>query len=104
MKVFLTDTAKLDLLDIIDYYDSHNPVIADHFENELQHGLEMLREFPRVGHRGFSGLLELGFHDFPYVLSYQVLQDQVQIIAILHTARDREHALAIRTGSPARGQ
>jgi len=87
MKVFLTDTAKLDLIDIIDYYDSHNTVIADHFEGELQHRLEMLREFPHVGHPGFSGLLELGFQDFPYVLSYQVLGGEVQIIAILHTAR-----------------
>jgi plasmid stabilization system protein ParE len=104
MKVFLTDTAKLDLIDIIDYYDSHNPAVADHFENELQHRLEMLREFPYIGHSGFSGLLELGFQDFPYVLSYQVLQDEVQIIAILHTARDREHALTMRAGMPATGQ
>ena len=93
MKVFLTDTAKLELINIIDFYDSQNPAIADHFENELQKRLETLREFPHVGHVGFAGLLELGFHDFPYVLSYQVLQDEVQIIAILHTARDREHAL-----------
>ena len=27
MKVFLTDTAKLDLIDIVDYYDIHNPAI-----------------------------------------------------------------------------
>jgi plasmid stabilization system protein ParE len=100
MKVFLTDTAKLDLIDIFDYYDSHNPSVADHFENELQQRLETLREFPRVGHAGFAGLLELGFHDFPYVLSYQVLQDEVQIIAILHTARDRERALTMRTDIP----
>jgi toxin ParE1/3/4 len=100
MKVFLTDTAKLDLIDVIDYYDSHNPAIADHFENELQKRLETLREFPQVGHIGFAGLLELGFHDFPYVLSYQVSHDQVQIIAILHTARDREQTLTIRTDIP----
>ena len=104
MKVFLTNTAKLDLIDIIDYYDSHNPAIADYFENELQQRLETLREFPHVGHAGFAGLLELGFHDFPYVLSYQVLQDEVQIIAILHTARDREHALTIRTDIPTTDQ
>ena len=104
MKVFLTNTAKLDLIDIIDYYDSHNPAIADYFENELQQRLETLREFPHVGHAGFAGLLELGFHDFPYVLSYRVLQDVIQIIAILHTARDREHALTIRTGIPTTDQ
>ena len=104
MKVFLTDTAKLDLIEIFDYYDIHNPAIADHFENELQKRLEMLREFPKVGHIGFAGLLEIGFHDFPYVLSYQVLQDEVQIIAILHTARDRERALTIRPGTPTTDQ
>ena len=48
-----------------------------------------------MGHAGFAGLLELGFHDFPYILSYRVLQDEVQIIAILHTARDREQALTM---------
>lgn len=104
MKVFLTDTAKLDLIEIVDYYDIHNPATADHFENELQKRLETLREFPQVGHIGFAGLLELGFHDFPYVLSYQVLQDEVQIIAILHTARDREHTLPIRTDIPTTDQ
>lgn len=104
MKVFLTNTAKLDLIDIIDYYDSHNPAIAGYFENELQQRLETPREFPHVGHAGFTGLLELGFHDFPYVLSYRVLQDVIQIIAILHTARDREHALTIRTGIPTTDQ
>ena len=96
MMVVLTDTARLDLIDIVDYYDSHNPLIADRFENAIQQRLEMLREFPLVGHAGFGGLLELGLPDFPYVLSYRVLQDEVQIIAILHTARDREHALTIR--------
>ena len=104
MKVFLTDTAKLDLIDIVDYYDIHNPAITDHFENELQKRLETLSEFPQVGHIGFAGLLELGFHDFPYVLSYQVLQDEVQIIAILHTARDREHTLMTRTDIPTADQ
>jgi plasmid stabilization system protein ParE len=100
MKVLLTDTAKRDLKDIIDDYDSHDPAIADHFENELQQRLETLGKFPRIGHAGFAGLLELGFHDFPYVLSYQILKDEVQIIAILHTARDREHALMMRTEIP----
>ncbi len=67
MKVLLTDTAKLDLIDIdiVDYYDSHNPDIADRFENELQQRLETLGEFPHVGHAGFADLLELSFHDFP---------------------------------------
>jgi plasmid stabilization system protein ParE len=101
VKVFLTDTAKRDLVDIVDYYDSHDPAIADHFENELQQRLETLGEFPRIGHAGFAGLLELGFHDFPYILSYRVLQDEVQIIAILHTARDREQALTIHIDIPA---
>lgn len=104
MKVFLTDTAKRDLIDIVDYYDSHDPAIADHFENELQLRWETLREFPRIGHAGFAGLLELGFHDFPYVLSYRLLQDEVQIIAILHTARDRELALTMHMGVPATDQ
>lgn len=98
MKVRLTDTAKRDLIDIADYYDSHDPAIADHFETELQQRLETLREFPRIGHAGFAGLLELRFHDFPYILSYRVLQDEVQIIAILHTARDREQALTMHIG------
>jgi len=104
MKVLLTDTAKLDLIDIVDYYDSHNPDIADRFENELQQRLETLGEFPHVGHAGFADLLELSFYDFSSVLSYQVLQDEVQIIAILHTARDRERALVLRTDIPTTGQ
>jgi plasmid stabilization system protein ParE len=104
MKVLLTDTAKLDLIDIVDYYDSHNPDIADRFENELQQRLETLGEFPPVGHAGFADLLKLSFHDFPSVLSYQVLQDEVQIIPILHTARDRERALVLRADIPTTGQ
>lgn len=62
MKVFLTDTAKLDLIDIVDYYDIRNPAIADHFENELQQRLETLREFPQVGHIGFAGLAGRGIN------------------------------------------
>lgn len=92
MKVLLIDTDKLDLIDVVDYYDNHNPAIADRFENELQQRLETLGEFSHAGHAGFADLLELSFHDFPYVLSYQVLQDEVQIIANLHTARYRECA------------
>ncbi len=104
MKVFLTNTAKRDLIDIVDYYDTHDPAIADHFENELQQRLETLRKFPRIGHAGFAGLLELGFHDFPYILSYRVLHEEVQIIAILHTARDREQALTMHIGRPTTDQ
>ena len=40
----------------------------------------------------------------PYVLSYRVLQDEVQIIAILHTARDRAQTLTIRTDIPTTDQ
>ena len=104
MKVFLTDTAKRDLIDIVAYYDSQDPVMADHFENELQQRLKTLREFPRIGHAGFASLLELGFNDFLCILSYRVLQDEVQIIAILHTARDREQTLTMHIDIPATDQ
>ena len=67
MMVVLTDTARLDLIDIVDYYDSHNPLIADRFENAPAKAVNA-EGFLLVGHAGFGALLELGLHDFPYPL------------------------------------
>ena len=81
-----------------------NRILAIAKHRAIEQGVTLTCVVENALRDAFSGLLELGFQDFPYVLSYQVLQDEVQIIAILHTARDREHALTMRAGMPTTGQ
>lgn len=101
MKIEWARLAADDLEDIDAYISRDNPASADRVIATLRQSVEKLTDFPSLGREGLvKGTRELVITTLPYVISYRVKAETVQILTVLHTARDRERALARRAERP----
>ena len=84
-----TARARRDLIDIWLEVSKVNPAAADELYNRLEAHVEILRRFPQSGRARLDiapdarALVEL-----PYLILYRIIPDGVQIVRVLHGARD----------------
>jgi plasmid stabilization system protein ParE len=79
-----------DLQDIWDFIGSDNVPAANKLEDESFEAFEMLAKRPRMGHTR-SDLTERDVRFWPvgqYLIVYRSLPNTLQIVAVLHGARD----------------
>ncbi|HTQ14452.1 MAG TPA: type II toxin-antitoxin system RelE/ParE family toxin [Rhizomicrobium sp.] len=89
MRVIWVERALDDLERIHDYIQSDNPAAAQRVIQRLRSGLESLSRFPRMGRAGrVSDTREFVFTDIPYIGVYRILEDEIEVLNIIHTARD----------------
>ncbi len=87
MIVKWTTAAEQDRNDIWDYIARDNPVAAARMDELFDQAGTRLSTMPNRGRRGkLSGTRELMPHK-NYRLVYEIVQDTVWIIALIHTAR-----------------
>jgi toxin ParE1/3/4 len=98
MKLVFTDEAKFDLDDIGDWIADHNPVRAITFVDELVARCAKLTEAPFAyalvsarGNRRISGIRRVVYGQ--YLIFYRVTADAVEIVHVLHGARNFESIL-----------
>jgi|ERR1022692_4230203 plasmid stabilization system protein ParE len=93
-----TKLAVADLDDIYTTIARENPAATEAVIDELRICVERLVQFPLIGRTGLvARTMELVISMLPYVVSYRlVTRGSLQVLAVLYTARDREHALALR--------
>jgi toxin ParE1/3/4 len=85
----ISDTARKDLDDIWWYIAQENPVAADSLIARLLQKLPTLASMPQMGRKRddlFSGLRSFPVGD--YVIFYSPLKDGVEVVRVLHGARD----------------
>lgn len=88
-RLFFTRQANEDLIEIHDYIAGENPAAALRLVNRIEKRCKDLRIHPMTGRRrddlapGLRSLVQ-----GRYVIFYRVVGRQVQIIRILHGARD----------------
>jgi toxin ParE1/3/4 len=94
----LTPAAESDLIEIIEYIASESPIVAVRIRNELHNALARLADFPGVGHFRLDLLnRQYKFWSvYSYVIVYRWKVKPIQVIAVLHGARDLEVVLARR--------
>lgn len=97
-RYILTDRAKTDLLDIVDYIKQRSPSAAKRVRAELRSAMHQLSEFPGMGHRREEiGDDTLRFWTvYSYLIVYREDTKPLQIIRIIHGARDVERLLGRR--------
>jgi len=86
----LSPEALQDLQDVWYFIASDNVPAADKLENEFFEAFERLAEHPRMGHTR-SDLTERNVRFWPvgsYLIVYRSLPTALQIVAVLHGARD----------------
>lgn len=88
MQVSLSDEAQADANDAVEWYIAEGaPAAAEDFANELEHALNLLRQFPAMGQNGTHRTRILPLQSFPYSLVYRLIPDMIRVIAIAHHSR-----------------
>ena len=80
-----------DLDDIWDYIAQDNPQIADHFIDKIEEKCLLLAKFPHIGTSCDTLSPALRFLTVDkYILFYLPLDDGIEVVRVLHGARDLE--------------
>jgi len=73
---------------IFDYIEAHNPAAAIVVDERIVAAARRLRNFPESGRPGrVTGTRELVVTGTPYIAAYQVTDEAVRILRVLHGAQ-----------------
>ena len=87
MKIAWTYTATTNLESIRNYIHNENPTAAFKVVTKIFKNVEQLSEFPKSGKKGrVMGTRELVITDTPYIVSYHIQLDKIEIIQVFHNA------------------
>lgn len=87
MRVVWLKAAKEDRLETLSYIATDNPTAAERMDRLFSEAAERLGKFPQIGRPGsIAGTREFIPHE-NYRLVYQVDDDTVWILALIHTSR-----------------
>jgi toxin ParE1/3/4 len=89
-----TSRARADLLDIWLAIATDNPAAADRLFDRLEERAQILTSWPQAGAACPSIAADARMLvERPYLILYRVIPDGVQIVRVLHGARDIDSAL-----------
>jgi len=87
MKLIWTAPAAQDRREIREFIAIDNPIAAISFDEMLERKASKLTSYPNLGRAGrITGTRELVVHR-NYILLYDINDDNVRILRVLHTAR-----------------
>ena len=88
MRTRWTRPALGDLEAIGDFVARDNPAAAGRLVTRIVEAIETLCDHPHLGRPGrVAGTRELVIAETPYVVPYRVVDDGVEILAVIHGAR-----------------
>jgi len=88
MTIVWSPTAVEDLKHLRAYIEQHDPRAAARVAKAILRGVENLAEFPGQGKPGrVPHTRELVISDTPFIVVYTAVEQTVQIVTVLHTAR-----------------
>ena len=66
------------------FYEAAAPGLGSDFLDDVQRGINNLREHPNLGHAVGRSLRRILLHRFPFSLIYSVEADGILIVAVAH--------------------
>ena len=88
MKILWTEPARQDLREIFTYVSEENPQAARVLLTEIKERVGVLENNPQIGRIGrVEGTRELVLTGTHYILPYRLKEQQIQILAVFHGAR-----------------
>ena len=88
MRISLSDEAKADGQDAVDWYNDEGAFsAAGAFVGELEHTLHLLQQFSEMGTPSRHRTRILPLQKLPYSLVYRIHNPVVRVIAIAHHSR-----------------
>jgi addiction module RelE/StbE family toxin len=89
MKVVWRRSALADRDAIITYIEERNPLAAFELLGALVRAVDRLVEFPYIGRVGLATHTRELVVISPYILIYEIQEDEIQIVRVWHGARNR---------------
>lgn len=81
--------ARQDLLDVYRYLAPRNPDAARRMQTVIRAKVGALASTPHMGRAGrIAGTRELAITGTPYLVIYRIVPEGVQVLAVVHGARD----------------
>jgi addiction module RelE/StbE family toxin len=98
MEVLWLEGAITDLEEIYAYIAARNPSVAPRVAETLLDSAARLAAHPRLGRSGrIDGTRELVVPRLPFVIVYRVLEQNVEVLRVIHGRRDWHTAFGERT-------
>lgn len=91
MKIRFLEIAQLELDEAIEYYNSESLGLGDEFLLEALKAIERIRHFPKAWHPFTDSTRRCQLHRFPYGLIYQILDDEILIVAVANLHRKPDY-------------
>lgn len=88
LPIILRPEAQDDVLETRDWYDGQQPGFGDAFNDALKEFIERIRATPETYSLALKNVRRGKLRRFPYVVYYRILDDRVEVIAVLHGRRD----------------
>jgi plasmid stabilization system protein ParE len=90
MEVRFLQIAQAELDDAVYYYNSESPGLGYEFLLEVLSALERIKSFPEAWHPFTENARRCRTRRFPYGIIYQILENEVLIVAVAHLHRKPE--------------
>jgi len=88
VKIVWTGPARQDLRQVFEYIAGDSPKVASKLLSVIKERAALLQDNPHMGRMGrVDGTRELVIAGTEYILPYRVKDDQIQILAVFHSAR-----------------
>lgn len=89
MKITYHLGARLDVLEIVEYYEREAGVeLADRFTAELERFIEAIAERPNSYRETSQGIRRANLHDFPHHVLFRIVDaETIKITSVKHDSR-----------------
>lgn len=93
MKLRLSERADTEYDAIRQYLLERNPSAASGFARRLDAVVQALLIYPEIGEETeHSGIRRMVMRNYPYIVYYKHVGEQLEILSIFHTAQDPDQA------------
>lgn len=86
--VILSDSARAEFNDAIDWYDEHDLGRGDLFDQAVHHTMKRIGEQPLLHPMIFEDVRAKRVPGFPYRMFFAVGPSHVSVLAVFHDSRD----------------
>src|SRR5215471_5081681 len=88
MRLVVLSSAERDLAALVDFIADDNPSAALQVFDTIWQSVNRLADFPQLGRKGrVERTRELVVPGLPYIIVYALTEQEVWILAVLHTSR-----------------
>ncbi len=102
MRYSFLEPARDELEESIEYYNGRREELGDEFAEEVESTIQRILEYPKAWHPLSPRTRRCRTRRFPYGVIYQIREDVILIVAVMHLRRKPGYWRA-RVGQGARG-